>query len=216
MTNEEKERFSGVLASLFSPPDHEMVEQIHQGKLHSFFQHYFQMWGGDTDILKGFLIEGSQETLLKGLEEEYGRLFFSETGRGEISLVESFYKPWTQDPHCPLPFATEKGLLMGDSALHLLALYQQCGLEVSGEHQGMPDHLVVELEFLSFLYRWKTDKEIKRFVEDHLDWITLLRKEFKEFNCRPFYGSALEVLILFLQKERERLEVEESGEKEIH
>jgi len=211
MTKKERERFSEILACLFSPPDHEMVEQIHQGNIHSFFYHYFQVWGEDRDMIKGFLVEDSQETLLKGLEEEYGHLFSSETGRGKISLVESFYKPWTQDPHCPLPFATEKGLLMGDSALHLLALYQKCGLEVAQEHQGTPDHLVVELEFLSFLYRWKTDKEIKRFVEDHLDWITLLRKEFKEFHCPPFYRSALEVLILFLQKEKERLEVEESG-----
>jgi len=216
MTHEERERFSEILASLFSPPDYEMVEQIHQGNIHSFFHHYFQMWGEDTDILKGFLIEGDSEIIFRDLKEDYGHLFSSETGREKISLVESFYKPWTQDPHCPLPFATEKGLLMGDSALHLLALYQQCGLEVSEEHQGMPDHLVVELEFLSFLYRWKTGKEIKRFIEDHLDWITLLRKELKECHGHPFYRSALEVLILFLQKERERLEVEESGEKEIH
>jgi TorA maturation chaperone TorD len=216
MTKEERERFCELLACLFSPPDHEMVEQIYLGNIHSFFHHYFQIWGEDSNILQGFLIEGGSETIFRDLEEEYGRLFSSETGRGEISLVESFYKPWTQDPHCPLTFASEKGLLMGDSALHLLALYQQCGLEVSEEHQGMPDHLVVELEFLSFLYRWKTDKEIKRFIEDHLDWITLLRKEFKEFHCPPFYRSALEVLNHFLNKERERLEVEESGKKEIH
>lgn len=208
MTNEERERFSEILALLFIPPDREMVEQIHLGNIHSFFHHHFQIWGEDTDILKGFLIEGSPEIIFRDLKEEYDRLFSSETGREKISLVESFYKPWTQDPHCPLPFATEKGLLMGDSALHLLALYQQCGLEVAEEQMGMPDHLIVELEFLSFLYRWKTDKEIKRFIEDHLDWIILLRKEFKEFHCHPFYRSALEVLIFFLHKEKERLEVE--------
>jgi TorA maturation chaperone TorD len=100
---------------------------------------------------------------------------------------------------------------MGDSALHLLALYKQCGLEVEGEYQGMPDHLIMELEFLSFLYQRATDKEIKRFIEDHLDWITLLREEFREFHSYPFYRSALEVLLLFLRKEKERLEVECHG-----
>jgi TorA maturation chaperone TorD len=215
MTNEERERFSEILARLFSPPDREMVEQIHLGNIHSFSHHYFQIWGEDSDMLQGFLIEGGSEIIFRDLKEEYGRLFSSETGSEEIPLVESFYKPWTQDPHCPLPFATEKGLLMGDSALHLLAIYKQCGLEVAEEYKGMPDHLVAELEFLSFLCRRATDKEIRRFIEDHLDWIPLLREEFKEFHPHPFYRSALEVLILFLNKEKERLEVEESGKKEI-
>jgi TorA maturation chaperone TorD len=215
MTNEERERFSEILACLFSPPDREMVEQIHLGNIHSFFYHYFQIWGEDSDMLQGFLIEGDSEIIFRDLEEEYSRLF-SDVGGENISLVESFYKPWTQDPHCPLPFATEKGLLMGDSALHLLAIYKQCGLEVAEEHEGMPDHLVVELAFLSFLCRWATDKEIRRFIEDHLDWIPLLMEKVKEFDHHPFYVSALEVLILFLQKEKERLEVEASGKKEIY
>jgi TorA maturation chaperone TorD len=211
MTNAEKERFSEMLACLFSPPDREMVELIHQGNAHSFFHHYFQMWGENMDLLEGFLIEGGPEIIFRDLKEEYGRLFSSEAGNEKIPLVESFYKPWTQDPHCPLPFATEKGLLMGDSALHLLALYRQCGLELEGEYQGMPDHLIMELEFLSYLYRWKKDKEIKKFIEDHLDWITLLREEFEEFHSHPFYRSALEVLLLFLRKEKEGLEVDCNG-----
>ncbi|HUL20940.1 MAG TPA: molecular chaperone TorD family protein [Thermodesulfobacteriota bacterium] len=216
MTSEERERFSEILARVFSPPDREMVEQIHLGNIHSFFHRYLQIWGEDSDMLQGFLIEGDSEIILRDLEEEYSRLFSSETGSEAIPLVESFYKPWTQDPHCPLPFATEKGLLMGDSALHLLSIYKQCGLEVAEEYKGMPDHLVAELEFLSFLCQWATDKEIRRFIEDHLDWTPLLREEFKEFHPHPFYRSALEVLILILNKEKERLEVEESGKKEIY
>jgi TorA maturation chaperone TorD len=211
MTNEEGERFSEVLARLFSPPDPEMGEQIHLGNIHSLSHHYFQIWGEDSDVLKGFLTESGPEIIFRDLKEEYGRLFTSEAGREKISLVESFYKPWTQDPHCPLPFATEKGLLMGDSALHLLALYRQCGLEVEGEYRGMPDHLIMELEFLSYLYRWEKDEDIKRFIEDHLDWTTLLREKFKEFHSHPFYRSTLEVLLLFLHKEKERLEVECHG-----
>jgi TorA maturation chaperone TorD len=82
---------------------------------------------------------------------------------------------------------------------------------VEGEYQGMPDHLIMELEFLSYLYRWKKDKEIKILMEDHLDWIALLREKFKEFHSHPFYRSALEVLLLFLRKEKERLEVECHG-----
>jgi TorA maturation chaperone TorD len=215
MTKEEMERFSDLLAYLFCPPDHEMVELVHQRNIYFFFQHYLQIWGEDTEVFKGFLIEGDRESVFRELKEEHNRLFTAETEKRRISLVESFYKPWTQDPHCSLPFATEKGLLMGDSALHVLALYKQCGLEVEREYQGMPDHLVMELEFLSFLYERATDKEIKRFIEDHLDWISFLREKFKEFQSHPFYRSALEVLFLFLRKEKERLEVECHGQKKI-
>jgi TorA maturation chaperone TorD len=211
VTKADRERFLEILVCLFSPPGREMVEQVHQGSLHSFFHHYFQTWGENSKFLEGFLTERDSEIVFRDLEEEYGRLFSPEAGSEKISLVESFYKPWTQDPHCPLPFATEKGLLMGDSALHLLALYKQCGLEVEGEYWGMPDHLTMELEFLSFLYQRATDKEVKRFIEDHLDWITLLREKFKEFHSHPFYRSTLEVLLLFLRKEKERLEVECHG-----
>jgi TorA maturation chaperone TorD len=211
VTNAERGHFVEILACVFSPPDREMVEQVHQGNIHSFFHHYFQIWEEDVNVLEGFLMEGDPQIVFRDLGEEYDRLFSSKAGSEKISLVESFYKPWTQDPHCPLPFATEKGLLMGDSALHLLALYQQCGLELDGEYRGMPDHLAMELEFLSFLYQRATDKEIKRFIEDHLDWIPLLREKFKELRSHPFYRSALEVLLLFLRKERERLEVKCHG-----
>jgi putative dimethyl sulfoxide reductase chaperone len=215
MTKEERERFCELLARLFSPPDQEMIEQIHQGNIHSFLEHYIQSWGGKTGLLKGFLIEDDPEILFRDLKEEYSRLF-SDVGGENISLVESFYKPWTQDPHCILTFASEKGLLMGDSAIHLSTVYQECGLETGEEFQGMPDHLIVELEFLSYLYRWGGDKEIKMFMEDHLDWIPLLKEEFRRFRPHPFYRSLLEVLDLFLGMERKRLEMESDGKKNIH
>jgi TorA maturation chaperone TorD len=211
VTNTDKERFLEILTCLFSPPEREMAELVHQQSLHSFFNQYFEIWREDSNLLEGFLMKGDMESIFTDLKKEHNRLFSSETGKENISLVESFYKPWTQDPRCSLPFATGKGLLMGDSALHLMVLYQQCGLELGGEYRGMPDHLVMELEFLSFLYQRVTDKEIKRFIEDHLDWIALLREKFKEFHSHPFYQSALEVLLLFLRKEKERLEVECHG-----
>jgi TorA maturation chaperone TorD len=215
MTKEEKERFCELLACLFSPPDQEMIEQIRQGNFYSFFKPHIQSWGGKTGLLKGFLIEDDPEILFRDLKEEYSRLF-SDVGGENISLVESFYKPWTQDPHCPLTFASEKGLLMGDSAIHLSTVYQECGLETGEEFQGMPDHLIVELEFLSYLYRWGGDKEIKMFMEDHLDWIPLLKGELEKVHPHPYYIGVLEVLDLFLRAERERLEMESDGKKKIH
>ncbi len=211
MTGQEKETLCQLLASFFCPPDQEMVKQIHGKAVRSFLARCLK----DPGLLSGFLLEGDPEILLKDLREEYDRLFSELSGEG-VSLVESFYKPWTLDPHCTLPFASESGLLMGDSALHLLEIFRQCGLEVADERRGTPDHLTLELDFLSCLYRCASDFEVKQFIQHHLDWIPLLKKEMERSHPHPFYRSVLEVLDLFLGKERERLEGEGNGEKAIH
>lgn len=202
---EEKERFCDLLASLFCPPDAELVDEIRQRTLCTFFGKYIESAGEQKEFLKGFLNEEGSENLLQDLRDEYDRLF-SGLSQDSISFAESFYKPWTEDPHCGLPFASARGLLMGDCALHLLEVYRQCGLEVSEEFKGLPDHLAMELEFLSYLYRWATDIEIKMFIGDHLNWIPLLKEELHRRDPHPFYFSALEVLDLFLNRERKRLE----------
>jgi len=204
-----------ILSSLFCPPDQGVMEQVNRGQLHVLFKDLVQSWGEETEILKGFLTLSPPKMLLQELEEEYNRLF-SDTGKERISLAESFYKPWTQDPHCTLPFAKEKGFLMGDSAVHLLTLFRQCGIEVSGPFRATPDHLVIELEFLSYLYQEAGDGEIKQFIEDHLDWVQFLKEAFQEAQAHPFYVSLIEVLDLFVNQEKRRLEKETDGKKDIH
>ena len=210
----DKESLCQLLASFFSPPDEEMVDLVCQGTVYSFFKNHVQAWGSDESVLEGFQTGGTPEVLLTLLREEYDRLF-SETGREKISLVESVYKPWSQDPSCGLSFAKETGLLMGDSAVHLSCVYQGCGLEVAEPLKGMPDHLIVELEFLSCLYRWAEDKDIGTFIKYHLDWIPLLIERGQAAHPHPFYGSLLEFLGLFVEAERERLETENNGKKGV-
>jgi TorA maturation chaperone TorD len=215
MTSEEKESFCRTLAFLFSPPDQEWANQAGGGLFHSFFYPYLIAWEEDLNVLKGFLWEGEAEVFLDDMRREYERLFSEVNGEG-ISLMESFYKPWTLDLRCTLPFASDKGLMMGDSALHLLALYERCGLEASEAFSGRPDHLVLELDFLAHLYQRATDSEIKQYIGDHLDWTSALREEVRRFAPGPFFESALAVLSLFLQHERARLEGEDDGKKDIH
>jgi TorA maturation chaperone TorD len=202
MPDKEKAFFCQILSSFFCPPDQGMVEELNQGHLQAFFKRHVQSWVGKIGVLKD-------------LKEEYDRLF-SDTGEERISLVESFYKPWTQDPHCSLPFAKEKGFLMGDSAIHLSALFGHCGLEVEGPFQGMTDHLIIELEFLSYLYQEAGDEEIKRFIEDHLDWIPFLKESLERAHALPFYMNLIEILDRFIQQEKKRLEKESDGKKGIH
>jgi putative dimethyl sulfoxide reductase chaperone len=215
MTSEEKESFCRTLAYVLSPPDQELADHLRGGAFYSFFHSYLQAWAVDTDILKGFLIDDKSDTILSELRSEYERLFSGLRGEG-ISLVESLYRPWTLDPQCTLSFASDKGLMMGDPALHLLALYAQCGLEVPEEFRGRPDHLILELGFLAYLYRWATDAKIERFIADHLDWTSVLGEELKGFAPTPFYESAFAVFDLFLKQEKERPEGENDGKKDIH
>ncbi len=215
MGHEEKGSFCEGMASLFSPPDREMIMEMREGRLLPFLNTFLMNQTKKDFFIKELILKGEPEQILEDLRSEYYRLF-EEGGNGKSPLVESFYKPWTEDPFCPLPFAKERGYVMGDPALHLLALYQHCGLEVSDPFQGTPDHLVIELEFLSFLYRHAGDREIKKVIEDHFDWISQLRDSCQKAQAHSFYITLIDLLELFITSEKERLEREEHGKKEIH
>jgi TorA maturation chaperone TorD len=149
------------------------------------------------------------------LSGEYDRLFGRKTG-DSVPLVESSYKPWTQDGGCHLSFAREKGLLMGDPALHMAHIFRHSGLEVPKPFHACPDHLVLELEFLSALYGNATDREVKQFIQDHLDWVPQMRRDLNQLGPHPFYLSAAELLDGFLGHEKNRLETPDDGKKSLY
>jgi TorA maturation chaperone TorD len=215
MTPREKEHLCELMAGLFSPPERGMIDEIRKGDVFSFLASAMKSWGVDPALLIGLQTSGSPEALYVELQREYDRLF---PGREEksVSLIESPYKPWTQDGECRLSFAREKGLLKGDSALHMAAIFQKTGVEVPEPFRGCPDHVVLELEFLSALYAEATDREVRQFIQDHLDWIPQLKKEMIPFQPHPFYLSAVELLDVFLKHERDRLERIDYGEKSFH
>lgn len=213
MEERERESFCQVLATLCFPPDLETAEQVHAGGLRTLFSEVVRTRNGEEDVLKGFLMEGSAQAILNNLKESYGWLFSDMEGK-RIPLVESCYKPWTRDPHCTVPFASEQGLLMGDSALHMMEIYRCCGVEVAEEFRSTPDHLGLELQFLAFLYRWGSDDQVKTFIGDHLDWMDPLRLALERAGAHPFYRSLVDLIALFIDQERKRLEGEKNGEKD--
>lgn len=215
MTPGEKEHLCELMAGWFSPPARGWIEDIRRGEALPFLANAIKPWGGDPGFLFGLQTYGTLEALLGELRREYDRLF-SDAGESSVSLVESTYKPWTQDLSCHLSFAREKGLLMGDSAHHMAHIFRDSGVEVPESFKTCPDHLVLELEFLSALYREATDREVGQFIRDHLDWIPHLKKELIRFQPHPFYRSTVELLGLFLKQERERLERIDHGEKSVH
>jgi TorA maturation chaperone TorD len=214
MTNGEKERFCAFAAALFAPPDGTIVDDLQQGELLSLIGEYCRKWGGNGQLPTDFIQGADKEETLCALQGEYTRLFGEREEK--ISLVESTYKPWTRDKGCGMVFAPSTGLLMGDYALHMLELYRQSSLEVPEAYRSMPDHLVLELEFLALLYRFASDEQIERFIGDHLDWIPELRAAMEKAKPHPFYGNAVELLHLFLQNETKIEKVKDHGQKKIH
>lgn len=214
MTNREKEQFCAFAASLFAPPDGTIVDDLQKDGLLSVIGEYARKWGGDGQLQERCIQEVDNEETLSVLQGEYTRLF----GEWEekISLVESTYKPWTGDKECKMVFAASKGLIMGDHALHMQELYRQASLEIPEEYRSRPDHLVLELEFLALMYRFAPDEAIERFIGDHLDWIPELKATMEIAKAHPFYGNAVELLHLFLQKETKIEKAKEHEQKKIH
>jgi TorA maturation chaperone TorD len=215
MTPPEKEHLCELMARIFSPPDTALIEDIRKGPASSFVENGMKAWGGGPALLAGFPMGASPEVLHNELQRGFDHLF-SEREERNVSLIESTYKPWTQEGECHLAFAREKGLLRGDSALHMADIFRQSGVIIPDSFEVCPDHLVLELEFLSVLYAGASDREVRQFIQDHLDWIPQLKKEMIRFQPHRFYLSAVELLDLFLNQERDRLEIKDHGEKSIH
>jgi TorA maturation chaperone TorD len=202
--SEERENLCKTIAAFFASPETETIKEFQKKGGLTFFQETIASLGGDLPFPDRPEVSKKLHTFFKDWPEEYERLF-SGLNSPEVSLVESFYKPWTLDPGCRLSFAGKKGRLQGDPAHHVSAVYQHCGMEVFEEFKACPDHLVVEMEFLSLLYQCATDHEIRIFIRDHLDWVPVLKQELSRFHPHPAYALAVEVLDLFLKREKERL-----------
>jgi TorA maturation chaperone TorD len=192
-----------------------MMEELRQGRIQSLLQKNIEEWGGDPQLLAELPAEESPEGDLAALQREYERLFGNLTSQ-KISLVESTYRSWTGDSGCVLAFAGEKGLLMGDAALHMREMFHQFSLEVPEEFRCTPDHLVLELEFLSLLYHCAKQEQVQMFIEDHLDWIPGLKDRVDRAQPHPFYRNVIELINSFLSHERKEGETRSHGPKNFH
>ena len=178
MTRTEKEIFTAHMADIFAPPGEALLADLKR-----------EASGSPEE----------EEISLSALRRDYDRLFVN-IGGEKLSLVESTYKAWTADPNCSLGFSRGKGLLMGDCALHIRDIFQALNLSVPPDFQGTPDHLVLELELLSYLYRSAAEEQVRNFISDHLDWVASLRDEIRKKDA-GFYSRAAERLLDFLNRE---------------
>lgn len=127
-----------------------------------------------------------------------------------LLLIESVHKAWTSDPSCEMPFAREKGLLLGDPAHHLYRLYREIGFELPHGYADSPDHLVLELEFMGALVEEAEPQMQRTFLEQHLDWVPALIEDAEHKQVPDLYLALLRWIERFLELERARVGAEPS------
>ena len=198
-----------TLAWLLTEPDDEMAEFLRERDIYHIFSDYFKTDNGGSPSLEGFLTQENRNDLLQEMKQGYGELFQNPQS-GDLWWVESVHKAWTNDPECRLSMARGKGYVMGDPALHMLELYRSFGIEIPGSYSGLPDHIVLELDFLAFLIERDSEESVKVFLRDHLDWVSEMVRRGREYQPSPFYSSVFEALEVFIASEKKEADREAS------
>lgn len=195
-------------ASLYLYPDQELLESLKQGAQELLNSH--PLWENHAfdEKLNTLITILGQINLdqRKPIVDEYNRLF----------LV----KPLT--PPYETTYIKRPGQSEGILAAEISGLYGQAGLVVSPETNELPDHIAIELEFMSFL----CEKELKaaqedddngvnaarqeqqNFISQHLAlWFPKFAKKALEEGNDTFYKSIIEATFAFLRSELVLLEI---------
>ena len=130
---------------------------------------------------------GNPEGLEK-LQIEYTRLF--------INAIPAVIAP----PYSSV-YLDQEGNLFGPSAVWVRKFYQQNGFELSGEGD-IPDHLVLELDFLALLLDEDQDDEAEQFLREHFrKWFPLFRERVLSGSTNTFYSTLLSLVDFFTREE---------------
>lgn len=167
------------------------------------------------EILKDLGVEFGEEfyqhdakKMLEALAEEYAALFILPGG---INPTES---------------VARSGLYMQPYAGQVLKFYRQCGFMLSDGYKGFPDHIGIELEFMSHLslkeacaYENKAEDEAKKWVElqkkflqEHISqWTLTFAQNVASYTRQSFYREMARLLYEFIRSEATELSVEIEG-----
>ena len=98
-------------------------------------------------------------------------------------------------------YLDQEGNLFGPSAVWVRKFYQQHGFELSGEGD-IPDHLVLELDFLGLLINEGLDEEAEIFLNEHFrKWFPLFRERVLNGSTNKFYSTLLTLIDFFTREE---------------
>ena len=110
-------------------------------------------------------------------------------------------------------YLDDGGRVMGDSTMKVIEAYQREGLSKNDDFKDLPDHIVVEMEFMSYLLfkeREALEKSDSDAVKEYADkqedflsnsirpWIPQFCSRIKEGTENEFYRSLADCLYVFL------------------
>ena len=185
-----------VLAQAFCPPTPELARWVVDGSLHHALTDALGEAEGSLEALHQ---PGTPAVIEERLSKEHYRLF--RHPRHRLELAESVYKPWSAADTSGMPFARERGLLMGEPARHLLELYRLTGWTPPVEFASRPDYLALELAFMAYLVEYLGPVDQAQFLDDHLDWLPDLLQAAAEWDPAPFYATVLAATRVWIEQE---------------
>jgi len=198
---EAKAALHSLLAQAMNYPDARLVDSLRKGRFAGALHESLAMLG-DTSLKDE--IESCQreyqrkdsadkKEMLLELERDYTRMFFSSKPRLAY-LFESVYS---------------EGKLLQESTFEIAGLYRDAGLVLNEDFRLPPDHIAVELEFLSFLY-FKEIEGLKNGNKETVEYArelqaVVINKHLKSFALNvaervakhastPFYRMVAQVL----------------------
>jgi TorA maturation chaperone TorD len=89
-----------------------------------------------------------------------------------------------------------------DSEGSVSEFYAKAGLTIGEEFEAPPDHLSLELLFISYLVETNDLDLMKNFLDDHIvNWVPYYCEELKRQARTVFYGEIADITRNFLQDE---------------
>ncbi|MDD2310170.1 MAG: molecular chaperone TorD family protein [Desulfuromonadaceae bacterium] len=127
----------------------------------------------------------------EGLEElqiEYTRMF--------INAIPAVVAP----PYSSI-YLDKEGNLYGRSAVWAKQFYQLHGFDLAGE-EDLPDHLVLELDFLGLLLEEGQEDAAEQFLSEHFRrWFPSFKERVLNGSTNKFYSTLLTLVDFFTREE---------------
>ncbi|MGE4273658.1 MAG: molecular chaperone [Desulfitobacterium sp.] len=177
-----------LLSQCFFQPSEQLVATIIDGSLSVALQETVGMIEDEKveqelARIKDFSIQCREHSPLQVLQDmkvEYNRLF---VGPGHLLAppYESVYKTRNAD--------NEIGVVMGDAAIDAKQFYRTAGLDLDDNFKDLPDHIAVELHFMSYLCTLESANAAEgEFLGSHLgSWIADFSQTVRQETTSEFY-----------------------------
>ena len=97
-----------------------------------------------------------------------------------------------------IPYASwwVENKIMGEETLKIQRFYENCGFKLNPEIiKGPPDHIALEIGFLSRLLEEKMLPEANKMINEHLDWVNSFSKCIHQNSKLSIYPIVTQIIV---------------------